>query len=101
MPCHYLIADRRGDAFVWAHAARPDRPIRIDGIFEQPLPITNHLPEHVLADVPPRTESIARLAKLCTAVDAAGPQPDLATIRHAAESVAATLPPGTGQVSVS
>jgi hypothetical protein len=97
VPCHYLISDRRGDAFVWAHAARPDRPIRIDGTAGQPLAITNHLPEHLLADVPPRTESVARLEKLCAAVEAAGPQPDSAAIRRAAESVAATLPPGAGQ----
>jgi len=97
VPCHYLIADRSGDAFVWSHAACPDRPIRIDGVSGEPLAITNHLPEHLLADVPPRTESVARLAKLCAAVQAAGAQPDLAAIRRAAESVAATLPPGTGQ----
>jgi len=97
VPCLYLIADRRGDAFVWAHAANPDRPVRIDGTPGQPLSITNHLPEYLIADGPPRNESIARLTELCSAVAAAGTQPDPASIRRAAECVAATQPPGVGQ----
>lgn len=101
VPCLYLIADRHGDAFVWSHAARPDRPVRIDGIPGKPLTITNHVPELVIADVPPRTESIERLAKLCAAVDTAGVRPDLASIRRAAECVAATQPPGAGQYRAS
>jgi hypothetical protein len=97
VPCHYLIADRHGDAFVWAHAARPERPIRIDRTPGQPLAITNHLPGHLIADVPPRDESVARLAKLCAAVDAAGPRPDSTTMRHVAEGVAARQAAGHGQ----
>jgi hypothetical protein len=38
VPCLYLIADRRGDAFVWAHAARPDRPVRIVSLSSRGCP---------------------------------------------------------------
>jgi len=101
VPCLYLIADRCGDAFVWAHAACPDRPVRIDGTPGQPLAITNHLPEYLIADVPPRSESIERLTMLCAAVAAAGARPDPASIRRVAECVAATQPPGVGQYRAS
>lgn len=97
VPCHYLVADRHGDAFVWSHAARPDRPIRIDGSPGEPLPITNHLPDHTIADIPPRTESVNRLGKLCSLIDSGGERLDDAAIRRAAEGVAATLPAGQGQ----
>jgi Acyl-coenzyme A:6-aminopenicillanic acid acyl-transferase len=97
VPCHYLIADRHGDAFVWSHASRPESPIRIDGSPARPLAITNHLPETVIAPGLPREESVARLRRLGDAISAAGERPDLAEIRRTAASVAATLPPGEGQ----
>ena len=97
VPCHYIIADRGGDSFVWSHAARPGRPIRIDGSRDKPLAITNHIPDPVIAEGPPRMESIERLTRLCAAVDASGERPGLDAIRRSATTVAATLPPGAGQ----
>lgn len=99
VPCHFMVADASGDSFLWSNDIAPT-PIRVEGNPGGPLCATNHVPEHILADVPQRLESEGRLARLESAVTRVRGRTGRATregIVDASRAVAATAPAGEGQ----
>jgi hypothetical protein len=99
VPCHFMVADASGDSFLWSNDVAPT-PVRLDGRSKRPLCATNHVPEHRFADIPERTESEDRLARLQHAVTRArgdNGRADRQGIVDASRAVAATQPPGAGQ----
>lgn len=99
VPCHYLVADAGGDAFLWSRIAQGEVSLEDAAHPGRPLCATNHLPGRTVADIPQRAESVERLDHLREAAAAAlveGPA-STSAIDAVARSVAATLPPGEGQ----
>lgn len=99
VPCHYMIADSSGDAFVYSRDVSPSAPVIRPGDSKRPLCATNHIPGHVVADVPEIENSMQRLAHLEATVeslmtDRGVAASDMLALAH---SVAATAPAGEGQ----
>ena len=95
MPAHYLIADAKGDAFVWRHSNIRNRP-RITDLGDGPLCVTNH---QLARDQPPEAEGLAesvrRLDQLADLSTSEKPldETEIRAINHAVEQCA---PAGSG-----
>jgi len=98
VPCHFIIADKAGNAFVWGHLPNKE-VLHIPGKPGKPTAITNHYPvEHQdVIQSPIREESISRLDRLHCGLAKAGGRSSQEDIQQAAQSVAATWPAGEGQ----
>lgn len=66
VPCHYLIADRHGDSFVFEYAHETDQAFVLDGD-GAPLCLTNH-PLAWETESMPNADSRARYERMTTAI---------------------------------
>jgi hypothetical protein len=98
VPCHFIIGDRSGDAFVYSRDVSPTKPAIRQGDPSSPLCSTNHIPGHVVGDGPWVEESKARLEKLQATSDGLRAHPvAMSDIQATIRSVEAKAPSGEGQ----
>lgn len=96
-PCHYLVGDRTGRAFVWEYSSVRNRHHVIEAA-GAPLPVTNHLlHEHQPLNPDSTQDSMRRLGILRDGIDATQGGFSRERIRGVNRAAHATLAVGEGQ----